>query len=102
MYQTAPDRVDLPIVKHHLACPYTINVDGKNGVPAGFRTENGRQISQWCERGDGSTLTAINDHGDPSGAPRTAGIILASAFAGCGANGNLFVLSHNCSRLQTF
>jgi hypothetical protein len=101
MNQTTAYRIDLSIVKHHFARTETLDIDGKDRIAAGFRSQDSRQIAQRGNGGNRFRAPTVNRDRHHSFAPDTPGIILSATFALLCLDLKLFFLRHDFS-LHTF
>src|SRR4051794_22653831 len=69
MNQTALDRIDLSLVKHHFADSDPFNIDREDRVSSGIRAKDRSQFSKRSDGGDSSRATAINRNGHHAIAP---------------------------------
>src|SRR6266850_4686051 len=97
MDETTAHWINLALAKHHFARSNTFNFQREDCVTARFRTENRRQVWEWCQRRHTSALAAINHDGNQSCGPRAPRIILATTFARLCDNRNVFLFCHDYS-----
>ena len=57
MNQSAFNRIDLPIVKHHFALDHALDVDRKDRVASGFGAKDGSQITGRSDGGNSVCAT---------------------------------------------
>ena len=95
--QTALDRIDLSIVKHHFTRAQTFDVDREDRVSSGFRAKDRGEFTKRSDGGDSFRATAINRNGHHALAPRAPRIILAATFTHLCLHLVIFFLRHDFS-----